>query len=57
MRKWFNKLDKKQKIEFYRTIGWGATALGTGLGGASASGVGLGTKVLAWAIFLQLLYL
>ena len=48
MRKWFNRLDKKQKIELYRTISWSAGSLGAGLGGANAAGVGLGTTVLGW---------
>tara|TARA_A100001011_G_C13941461_1_gene687323 strand:+ start:503 stop:721 length:219 start_codon:yes stop_codon:yes gene_type:complete len=51
MRKWFNGLDKKQKIELYRTIGWSLGVMGSGLGGANAAGIGLGTTVLAWAIF------
>ena len=57
LRKWFNKLDKKQKIEFYRTIGWSVTALGTSLGSASAAGVGLGTTVLAWAVFAIIIFI
>ena len=32
MRNWFNRLDKKQKIEFYRTIGWNVATMGAGLG-------------------------
>ncbi len=51
MRRWFDRLDKKQKIELYRAIGWSVGSLGTGLGGANAAGIGLGTTVFAWAIF------
>ena len=57
MRKWFNGLDKNLKIELYRTISWSAGSLGAGLGGANAAGVGLGTTVLAWAIFAIILFI
>ena len=57
MRKWFNRLDKKQRIELYRTISWSAGSLGAVLGGATATGVGLGTTVLAWAIFAIIVFI
>ena len=57
MRKWFNGLDKKQKIELYRTIGWSAGSMGTGIGGANAAGIGLGTTVLAWAVFAIIVFI
>ena len=57
MRKWFDRLDKKQKIELYRTISWSAGSLGAGLGGANATGVGLGTTVLGWAIFAIIVFI
>ena len=57
MRKWFNRLDKKQKIELYRTISWSAGSMGAGLGGASAAGIGLGTTVFAWVIFAVIIFI
>ncbi len=57
MRKWFNRLDKKQKIELYRTISWSAGSLGAGLGGANSAGIGLGTTVFAWAIFAVIIFI
>ena len=57
MRKWFNRLDKKQKIEFYRTIGWSVATMGGGLGGANSAGIGLGTTILAWAIFAIIVFI
>tara|TARA_B100000524_G_scaffold71443_1_gene32846 strand:+ start:328 stop:546 length:219 start_codon:yes stop_codon:yes gene_type:complete len=57
MRKWFNKLDKKQKIEFYRTIGWSVTTMGAGLGGANSADIGLSTTILAWAIFAIIVFI
>ena len=57
MRRWFDGLDKKQKIELYRTIGWSVATMGTGLGGANAAGVGLGTTVLAWVIFAIIIFI
>ena len=57
MRKWFNRLDKKQKIEFYRTIGWSVATMGAGLGGANSAGIGLGTTILAWAIFAIIVFI
>ena len=57
MRKWFNRLDKKQKIELYRTIGWSVATMGGGLGGANSAGIGLGTTILAWAIFAIIVFI
>ena len=57
MRNWFNRLDKKQKIEFYRTIGWSVATMGAGLGGASSADIELGTRILAWAIFAIIIFI
>ena len=57
MRKWFDRLDKKQRIELYRTISWSAGSLGAGLGGANAAGIGLGTTFFGWAIFAIIIFI
>tara|TARA_B100001027_G_C16091006_1_gene251723 strand:+ start:18 stop:245 length:228 start_codon:yes stop_codon:yes gene_type:complete len=57
MRKWFNNLDKKQRIELYRTIGWSGGSLGTAFGGANAAGIGLANTFLAWAIFAIIIFI
>tara|TARA_B100001057_G_scaffold101073_1_gene98162 strand:+ start:24 stop:236 length:213 start_codon:yes stop_codon:yes gene_type:complete len=57
MRKWFDRLYKKQKIELYRTISWSAGSLGAGIGGANASGIGLATTVSAiFAIIIFIIF-
>ena len=57
MRRWFNRLNKKQKIELYRTIGWSVGVIGSGFGGANAADIELGTTVLAWAIFAIIIFI
>ena len=51
----FKKLDKKQKLEFYRVIGWSIGGLGSGWG--SASSIGVGGHILGWVIGIVIVFI
>ena len=54
----FKKIDKKQKLELYKVLGWSICALIGGAGGANQIGVGadLGDIVLGWTISLVIIF-
>ena len=54
----FNNLDKKQKLELYKVLGWSICALIGGAGGANQIGVGadLGDIILGWTICLVIIF-
>ncbi len=54
----FNNLDKKQKLELYKVLGWSICALIGGAGGANQIGVGadLGDIILGWTISLIIIF-
>ena len=54
----FKNLDKKQKSELYKVIGYSICALIGGAGGANQIGVGadLGDIILGWAISLVIIF-
>ena len=54
----FKNLDKKQKLELYKVLGWSLCALIGGAGGANQIGVGadLGDIILCWTIFLVIIF-
>ena len=53
----FKNLDKEQKREFFRVIGWSGTSLIGGLGGASQVDASFGDAILAWVIGLVIVYI
>ena len=59
MFKKFQNLDKKQKLELYKVLGWSICALIGGAGGANQIGVGadLGDIILGWAISLVIIFI
>ena len=54
----FKNLDKKQKLELYKVLGYSICALIGGAGGANQIGVGadLGDIILGWAIVLVVIF-
>jgi hypothetical protein len=54
----FKNLDKKQKLELYKVLGWSICALVGGAGSAKQIGVGadLGDIMLGWAIVLVIIF-
>ena len=55
----FKNLDKKQKLELYKVLGWSICALIGGAGGANQIGVGadLGDIILGWVILLVVIFI
>ena len=54
----FKNLEKKQKLELYKVIGWSICALIGGAGSANQIGVGadLGDIILGWTICLVIIF-
>jgi len=54
----FKNIDKKQRLELYKVLGWSICALIGGAGGANQIGVGadLGDIVLGWTISLVIIF-
>ena len=54
----FKNLDKKEKLELYKVLGWSICALIGGAGGANQIGVDadLGDIILGWAIVLVIIF-
>ena len=54
----FKNLEKKQKLELYKVLGWSICALIGGAGSANQIGVGsdLGDIILGWTIFLVIIF-
>ena len=54
----FKNLDKKEKLELYKVLGWSICALIGGAGSAKQIGVGsdLGDIILGWAIVLVIIF-
>ena len=53
----FKNLDKNQKREFYRVIGWSGTSLIGGLGGARQLEGDNGDVILGWAIGVVIVFI
>ena len=55
----FKNLDRKQKLELYKVLGWSICALIGGAGGANQIGVGadLGDIILGWTISLVIIFI
>ncbi len=52
----FKNLDKEQKREFYRSVGWSSSSLIGGYGAANRIGVDIGNAVLGWAIGIVIIF-
>ncbi len=54
----FKNLEKKQKLELYKVIGWSICALIGGAGSANQIGVGadVGDIILGWTISLVIIF-
>ena len=54
----FKNLEKKQKLELYKVLGWSICALIGGAGSANQIGVGadLGDIILGWTISLVIIF-
>ena len=54
----FKNLDKKEKLELYKVLGWSICALVGGAGSAKQIGVSadLGDIILGWAIVLVIIF-
>ena len=55
----FKNLDKKEKLELYKVLGWSICALIGGAGSAKQIGVGadLGDIILGWTISLVIIFI
>ncbi len=56
MIKRFKNLDKEQKREFLRVIGWSGTSLIGGIGGANQIDASLGIAVLGWLAGIVIIF-
>ncbi len=54
----FKNIDKKEKLELYKVLGWSICALIGGAGGANQIGVSadLGDIILGWVICLVIIF-
>ncbi len=57
MIKRFKNLDKEQKREFLRVIGWSGTSLIGGIGGANQVDASLGIAVLGWLAGIVIIFI
>ena len=57
MIKRFKNLDKEQKREFLRVIGWSGTSLIGGIGGANQIDASLGIAVLGWIAGIVIIFI
>jgi len=57
MIKRFKNLDKEQKREFLRVIGWSGTSLIGGIGGANQIDASLGIAVLGWLAGIVIIFI
>lgn len=57
MIKRFKNLDKEQKKEFLRVIGWSGTSLIGGIGGANQIDASLGIAVLGWLAGIVIIFI
>ena len=57
MIKRFKNLDKEQKREFLRVIGWSGTSLIGGIGGANQIDASLGSAVLGWLAGIVIIFI
>ena len=53
----FKNLDKEQKREFLRVIGWSGTSLIGGLGGANQVDASLGDAILGWIVGIIIVFI
>ena len=53
----FKNLDKEQKRELFRVIGWSGTSLIGGVGGANTAGVEVSTAIIGWIIGLFIVFI
>ena len=54
----FKNIDKKEKLELYKVLGWSICALIGGAGGANQIGVGADLRdiILGWIISLVIIF-
>ena len=53
----FKNLDKKQKLEFYRVIGWSGTSLLGGIHGARLVESSFTDLILGWAVGIVIVFI
>ena len=53
----FKNLDKQQKREFFRVIGWSGTSLIGGIGGANQVDASFGDAILGWVVGIIILFI
>ena len=53
----FKKLDKEQKFEFYRVLGWSGTSLIGGIGGANQVDANFGDAILGWVVGIVIVFI
>ena len=53
----FKNLDKQQKREFFRVIGWSCTSLIGGVGGANQVDASFGDAILGWVVGIIILFI
>ena len=53
----FKNLDKEQKRELLRVVGWSGTSLIGGVGGANRAGLEISTAIIGWIIGLFIIFI
>ena len=53
----YKNLDKEQKSELFRVIGWSGTSLIGGIGGANQVDASFGNAILGWLVGLVIVFI
>ena len=53
----YKNLDKEQKRELFRVIGWSGTSLIGGIGGANQVDASFGNVILVWLVGLVIVFI
>ena len=53
----YKNLDKEQKRELFRVIGWSGTSLIGGIGGANQVDASFGNVILGWLVGLVIVFI
>ena len=53
----FKNLDKKQKLQFYKVLGWSGSSLGGSIIGARNLGIGFTDLIIGWVLGMVIVFI